>query len=171
MTQIRKKHRQLSESETWSILEQGEYGVLSTVDKQGQPYGIPLSYAVHGECIYFHGAAEGHKLSNIRTNNRVCFTVVGRTLLMPQKFTTFYESAIVFGTISELENTEKEEALATLVRKYSPDYYDLGMAYIRRSAQETNVLKLNIEQVTGKSSRDPSTTRTTGRANPYGNQA
>lgn len=51
-----KKDRQLSDEVAYALLKGGEYGVLSTVDEDGQPYGVPVSYALEGNLIYFHCA-------------------------------------------------------------------------------------------------------------------
>jgi nitroimidazol reductase NimA-like FMN-containing flavoprotein (pyridoxamine 5'-phosphate oxidase superfamily) len=40
---MRRKDRELSAEEAGRILAKGEFGVLSTVGTDGQPYGIPLS--------------------------------------------------------------------------------------------------------------------------------
>jgi uncharacterized protein len=100
---MRRSDRELSLSEAREILKNGEYGILSTTSTDGQPYGVPLNYCYLRDSIYFHCALEGHKLENIRENNRVSFCVVGNTELLPETFSSKYESAIVFGNISELQ--------------------------------------------------------------------
>ena len=42
---MRKNNRQLPSTEALRILQEGEYGVLATCSNEGEPYGIPLSYA------------------------------------------------------------------------------------------------------------------------------
>ena len=44
MNNLRRKDRGISHQEAVELLDKVEYGVLSTVDKNGQPYGVPLSY-------------------------------------------------------------------------------------------------------------------------------
>ena len=56
MKEMRRKDRQLSLEDTLAVLEQGEYGILSTTCKDGTPYGVPVSYAYSNGCIYFHCA-------------------------------------------------------------------------------------------------------------------
>lgn len=146
---MRRKDRQLSEEQTYALLESGEYGVLSTADAQNDPYGVPLSYALLDGKIVFHCAAGvGHKLENIAQNPRVCFTVVGKTKVLPEKFSAAYESVIVFGTAAPAE--DPAAALRALVKKYSPDYQEKGEAYIAASVQETGVYAITIEKITGK---------------------
>src|SRR5512139_1817387 len=108
---MRKKDRAVSEDEAKGILLKGEYGILSTVSPDGQPYGVPLNYSYTGDGIYFHCAVEGHKLENIQANNKVSFCVVGQTEVLPEKFSTKYESVIVFGEASEVTGDEKHKGL------------------------------------------------------------
>lgn len=146
---MRRKDRQLSEEQTYALLESGEYGVLSTADAQNDPYGVPLSYALLDGKIVFHCAAGvGHKLENIAQNPRVCFTVVGKTKVLPEKFSTAYESVIVFGMVAPAE--DPVAALRALVKKYSPAYQDEGEATIVAAVQKTGVYAITIEKITGK---------------------
>ncbi len=68
---IRRIDRAISEEEAKDILKKGEYGILSTISKEGQPYGVPLSYSYAGNIIYFHCALEGHKVDNVRENESI----------------------------------------------------------------------------------------------------
>ena len=146
---MRRSDRKLPEDEARQILMQGEYGILSTIGEDGFPYGVPLSYAYDGEKIYFHCAAnEGHKLENLDFSNKVCFTVVGKTQVLPGKFSTIYESVIVFGTVSPVE--DKLAALEKLCEKYSPDFKEQGKRYAKASEMKTAVYELQIMELTGK---------------------
>src|SRR5512139_3273572 len=131
---MRRADRALPDSEAQEILRAGEYGVLSTVSADGQPYGVPVSYAYTGEVIYFHCALEGHKLDNLNSNNRVSFCVVGKTTVLPDKFATNYESVIVFGKAVEVTSDEKHAGLVELLKKYSPDFMEKGERYINGAA-------------------------------------
>lgn len=153
MRQLRRSDRGLSQQDTAQLLEQGEYGFLSTVDDQGQPYGVPLSYAYRGGNIYFHCALSGHKLDNLAVNPRVCFCVVGRTELLPAEFATRYESALAFGRAEEVFAEERLNALRWLLGKYSPDYQPEGENYIDQQQHATRVIKITIDQLSGKARR------------------
>ncbi|PKO16333.1 MAG: MFS transporter [Chloroflexi bacterium HGW-Chloroflexi-10] len=148
---MRRKDRQTSTESALSILEKGEYGVLSSVDSAGQPYGVPVSYAFDGVGrIYFHSAQEGHKLDNLRANPRVCFTVVGMTQVMAWKFSTGFESVIAFGTATEVEGDEKRLGLHLLAAKYNPGEEAAGEAYIDKLFDVTQVVCIRVEHLTGK---------------------
>ena len=148
---IRRTDRAISESEAKGILEKGEFGILSTASLDGQPYGVPISYSYTGNVIFFHSAIDGHKLENLRKNNKVSFCVVGRTEVLPDQFSTKYESAIVFGKAFELIDAEKHKGLLEIVKKYSPGFIKEGLQYIENAANKARVYKIVIESITGKS--------------------
>ena len=135
------------------ILARGEYGVLSTLGPDGQPYGIPVNYAYRHPILYFHCAQDGHKIDNLRYNPRVAFCVVGTTRVLPEQFATEYESAMAFGVASEVTGPERLDALIWLLEKYSPEHVDAGKAYIARKAQVTKVIKIEITELTAKARR------------------
>ncbi|MFO8148864.1 MAG: pyridoxamine 5'-phosphate oxidase family protein [Trueperaceae bacterium] len=94
---MRRSDRQLGDAEARDVLTRGAYGVLSTVGRGGEPYGVPLSYCVLGGAVYLHCAREGRKLDHLAREPRVSFCVVGATRVIPEEFGTLYESAVVEG--------------------------------------------------------------------------
>ena len=150
--EIRRKDRILEENLIEPLLEGGEYGFLSMNVINGFGYGVPISFVKQGNSIYFHCAPEGYKLACIKEDPNVSFCVVGKTKVQPEKFTTAYESVIVFGTIDmDLSEEERFSALRLLVKKYSPDYVEIGEKYIKGSFDRTTVFRLDIKHITGKS--------------------
>lgn len=147
---MRREDRALPEDEALKLLNQAEYGVLSTVSGEGQPYGLPLNFCFHNGAIYFHSAMEGQKIDHITAGPKVSFCVVGQTRLLPAKFSTKYESVIVFGSAEEVFAETKLTALEKLIRKYSPDHIEKGKKYIEASHHETRVFRINIDHLTGK---------------------
>jgi hypothetical protein len=147
---IRRADRAIPDSAAQEILRAGEYGILSTVSVDGQPYGVPVSYSYTGDVIYFHCALAGHKLDNLSSNNKVSFCVVGKTQVLPAKFATNYESVIVFGKALEVTADEKHTGLIELLKKYSPDFMDKGLRYITGDGDKARVYKIVIEAMTGK---------------------
>lgn len=148
---MRRAERALSQEQTVKILQKGEYGILSTVSSDGQPYGVPVSYCYTDNLLYFHCAVEGHKLENLTSNNRISFCVVGKTEILPDKFATRYESVIVFGKAFELTDEEKQSGLTELLKKYSPDFLEKGQRYIESDIDKTRVYKIQVESLSGKS--------------------
>lgn len=149
--EIRKKEREVSLEEAQRILSENNYGVLSTINADnGYPYGVPISYSYMNNEIYFHGAREGLKVESFTKDNRVCFTVIGKTEILPEKFSTKYESTIVYGRLIELTEEEKKCALFELIKKYSADFLEEGKIYIEKSGDRTRVYKIKIEHISGK---------------------
>ena len=147
---MRRKDKAMQDGAIIGLLQNGEYGVLSTVDGNEQPYGVPLNYVLMNNCIYFHCALEGHKLDNLAANPKVSFCVVGRTKVLPAEFSTEFESVIVFGRASVIEGEERYQALNALIEKYSPEFVSEGSAYIEKFDSQTNLVRIEIQQMTGK---------------------
>jgi hypothetical protein len=147
---MRRKDKAMQDGAIIGLLQNGEYGVLSTIDGDDQPYGVPLNYVLMNNCIYFHCALEGHKLDNLALNHKVSFCVVGRTNLLPAEFSTEFESVIVFGRASVIAGEERYQALKALIEKYSPEFVSEGSAYIEKFDSRTRVVKVEIDRMTGK---------------------
>ena len=148
--EVRRKDRVADQEQTRRVLEQGEYGVLSSVSPGGQPYGTPLSYWLMDGDIYFHCALAGHMLDNIAANGRVSFCVVGKAQVLPDKFSTLYESVVAFGRASEMLGVQKRSALEGLLAKYSPGYPAEGGQYIDKLIERARVFKIAVEAISGK---------------------
>jgi nitroimidazol reductase NimA-like FMN-containing flavoprotein (pyridoxamine 5'-phosphate oxidase superfamily) len=153
MRKMRRSDREISIQEARAILDCAEYGILSTAGKDGQPYGVPLSYVYKNDGIYFHCAVSGQKLDNIEYDAKVSFCVVGDTKVLPDKFATEYESAVVFGVASEVNGAERYNALLWLLEKYCPDFIEEGKLYIEQKDKVTKVFKIEINHISGKARR------------------
>jgi len=149
---MRRSDRQISEQETVELLLKAEYGVLATVNADGTPYSLPISFAYKDGVIYLHGATEGQKIDNIKTHPSVCFCVVGNTELLPDKFTTNYISAIAQGNAEIVSDAEeKKKGLMALIEKYSAGHIPAGIKYIESAIDKVCVIKIKIYKLTGKS--------------------
>ena len=153
MREIRRKDRAIPEDEAMSLLIDAEYGVLSTVSEYGQPYGIPLSFCLINGSLYFHCAVDGQKIDHINHNSAVSFCTVGKTEILPDKFSTKYESVIVSGTAEEVFEPEKQMALEALVHKYASEFIESGMKYIDALRERTRVYRITINRISGKARR------------------
>jgi nitroimidazol reductase NimA-like FMN-containing flavoprotein (pyridoxamine 5'-phosphate oxidase superfamily) len=133
------------------VIDTCVYAVLSTVGGDGVPYGVPLSIVRDGDCVYFHGALEGHKADNLRRGGMVCLTCVGDVREPPDDFTVEYESAIVFGTAEEVgEEAEKVRVLRLLCERHTPANMAAFDEEIKRALHLTAVWKIRIEEISGK---------------------
>lgn len=152
MREMRRTDRKATEEEAYQILQEGTYGILATVDQDGQPYGVPLSYVLIDRTIYYHATnAGGTKQDNLELNPRVSFTVVGKTQVLPDKFATIYYSTIAVGK-ARLVTDEEERLLAfrAFVLKYSPDFVEEGEKYIESMGPKSIIVKIPIDALTGK---------------------
>ena len=150
MRTMRRKDKEIEADDSIKLLIECEYGILSTIDNDGQPYGIPLNYVYKNNHIYFHSALNGHKIENIKNNPKVSFCAVGDTKVLPSKFGTEYMSLVVFGVATEAQGTERHNALLWLLEKYSPEFIEEGKSYIEKHDKVTKVIKISIERISGK---------------------
>ena len=149
--EMRRKKQALSTEESLAILNRGISGVLAVTGDQGYPYAVPLSYVYDNNKIFFHCALSGHKLDAIAANNKVSFCVVGQDRVMPQEYTTYFRSVIIFGRARILEDPiEKRTALEKLAAKYSPEQETGRRREIDRLFERTCMVEIVIEHITGK---------------------
>ncbi len=133
------------------MLHRGQSGVLAVSGDDEYPYAVPLSYVYDAGTIYIHCATTGHKLDGINRNSRVSFCVIDKDDIIPEKFTTSFRSAIVFGRARILtDDAAKRKALDLLVRKYSAGFEEEGDAEIRKTWKAVCVVEIAVEHMTGK---------------------
>ena len=149
--EIRLEDRVINNEKAIEIIKKGSFGVLATIGKDGYPYGVPLNYTYFDNYICFHCAQKGHKLENIDFNKKVSFCVVTKSDVLGNKFDTDYESAIAFGKAAVItDDSEKKDILLSVLNKYSADYLKAGNNYIKKYWDETKVIKIKIEYLSGK---------------------
>lgn len=149
--EMRRKNQLLSEETAVEVLERGTSGVLAVQGDDDYPYAVPLSYVYGAGKLYFHSAVAGHKLDAIKRNTRVSFCVIDQDMIVPEKFTTYFRSVIVFGTIRLLEDKkEKQLALMQLGMRYTPADADGCRQEILKTEGHVAVLELSVEHMTGK---------------------
>lgn len=148
---VRRQDRLLDEAKAISLLRNGEYGVLSMMTDNGG-YGIPVNFVWDEKnSIYIHCAPEGRKLKAIRENPNVSLCIIGKVHLLPNKFTTEYESAMFFGKARvNLSNEEKMKALHLLIDKLSSDFKDIGAKYAEKSFHRVEIIRVDFEEFSGK---------------------
>ena len=149
---LRRIRQALSTSDCATILKKGTSGVLALSGDDGYPYAVPLSYVYDGSALYFPGAKAGHKLDAIRRDCRASFCVIDQDQIIPEKYTTYFRSVIVFGRMRILEEgTEKRAAIEKLAARYSPDEDEAArQSEIDREYSRLCMMALSIEHMTGK---------------------
>ena len=152
---LRRQERALPREEAFQLLHTAEFGTLCLQDTEGGGYGVPLNYVWDGgERIYMHCAPSGHKLNCLAQEPRVTFVVTGRMRILPEEFSTAYESVLVHGHARQVLNeSEKRQALQMLIEKLTPQEAARGAQYISRAIKATCVLCLSISTICGKAHR------------------
>ena len=150
--EMRRKKQQLSPDICEDILTRGTSGVLALLGDDDYPYAVPISYVYDGAKLYFHCAKSGHKLDAIRKSSKASFCVIGQDEIVPEEYTSYFRSVIVFGKIRILEgDREKREAVEKLAIKYAPDdTVSKRQETIDHSWAPLCMLEMTIEHMTGK---------------------
>ncbi|MDD4377059.1 MAG: pyridoxamine 5'-phosphate oxidase family protein [Eubacteriales bacterium] len=148
---MRRVDREMDKAFALEVVDKCQYGILSIIDENQLPYGVPLSVVRDNDTIYFHSANAGKKVNAFLKNKNVCLTCVGDTNLVPENFTTEYESAIINGSISEvMEDVEKIHGLKLICEKYASSNLGAFDEAIKKSLWRTAVFKISIDSITGK---------------------
>lgn len=113
------------------------------------PYAVPVNYVYDGTAIFIHSAAQGHKIEALRRNPKCSLCIVDKDDVMPEEFTSYFRSVIVFGKAHFVESTEEKiTALRLLGEKYSPGIDPAGE--IARFIKTVSIVRIDIESATGK---------------------
>lgn len=149
--------RELTLEEAIDILEAGEYCVLSTVDPDGTPYGVPLSYVMLDGKLYIHtGRRPGHKIDDWNHDSRVCVSVATEVEPCYEEtfFTTRFASVIAQGRISLVEDpVTLRKALVALCMKYLPQFKNEIGGAIEREIDVTDAWCVTLDDIRGKAGR------------------
>ena len=121
------------------------------LSENGQPYIGPLCVGSKNITLYFHTAREGKKLDILRKNNNVCFEIdIDQELVKGKKACNCsmkYRSVIGFGKAELIEDIElKRKAFNIIMQNYLEGFFK----YPEESIQNTVIIKVEIENMTGK---------------------
>ena len=150
--EMRRKKQALSQQEIAQILQQETSGVLALIGDEVYPYAVPISYVYDGEKLYFHSAKSGHKLDAIQQNAKASFCVVAKDTVVPEEYTTYFQSVIVFGQIRLIQDERaKIAAIEKLAGKYAPEATTMELEQeINREWNPLCLLEMTIDHVTEK---------------------
>ena len=153
---IRSDREITDRDEIVAVMKKCDSLTLALNDTDGWPYAVKLNFgldiAEDGTIrIYFHSASAGHKLELIRRDDRAAFEMdcEHRLQYFPERgyCTMAYESAAGRGRVRVLDEDEKPEALAKIMRQYHPE----GEAPFNPAAMpRTTVCCLTVEAISGK---------------------
>jgi len=156
-----RERRLMQPAETTEFLRRQKVANVGTVDANGWPYVVPLVYIYEGgDLLYLHtGDHQGHFLTNVQSNPRICVEVseigdLHRGKPYACNSALVYTSVVVFGPVRILHGPESREKkqwfLDQLLVKYGqPDWtFEPGYPLIDRII----LYEQKIEVLTGKHS-------------------
>lgn len=156
--QIYRAKRLMPDPEAREFLHAHKVAHVGTVDAQGWPYVIPLVYIYEGgDILYLHtGDHQGHFLTNVQHNPRICVEVgemgaVHRGKPYACNSALVYTSVIVFGGVRILDDRGKKTwFFDQLMAKYGEEgwTFEPGYPQINRII----LYEQKMEIVTGKHS-------------------
>ena len=151
--EMRRKRQQLSDEESYAILQKATSGTLALLGDGDYPYAVPISYVYSEGKLYFHSALSGHKVDAIRSCDRASFCVVAQDDVKPALYTTFFRSVIAFGRIHIVDDEAEKLAAARLLgNRYNPHQDEALQKELENGLARMLVIRLDIEHLTGKES-------------------
>lgn len=162
--EMRRATRRMDHADVERLLERGAYCVVSCIDENGLPYGVPLSYAYEARpsspdgsnagTLYFHTAVQGgRKMDAFLSDGRVSATIVEDVAARFENasFTTGFSSVMASGRIRRVTDpVAARKALVSLCMKYLPEHKrDIGAA-MQADFETTAVWALDIDEISGK---------------------
>ena len=152
---MRRADRKITDQkEIEAIIKKADVCRIALIDGE-LPYMVTLNFGYKSgtpAVLYFHCANEGRKLDIIKNNNNVCFQMdIDHELTTGKSacgYSMNFKSIVGYGKIHKVTNKqEKIEGLNYLMKQYS-DRDDFS--YEEKMLEVTTVLKLEIEELTGK---------------------
>ncbi len=121
-----------------------------------EAYIVPLNFGYADNVIYMHTGKTGKKIEMIKGNNSVCFEMEINTKVVkgniPCKWTEHFQTVIGRGKIYFIEEkAEKVKALDIIMNHYGNSENEFPDAALKVTA----VLKIEIDEMTGKQSGYP----------------
>lgn len=156
MREMRRKERATPKEDALALLKDCEYAVLCMTDPDGNPHAVPVSPALDGEVVYIHSAYKGFKIDCIGHHAQVCLVCAGDITRLPERFSTAYQSTVAYGRARLVEGRdEKVHALDLICRKYALSNMDNFEAEMEKSFARTAVIRIDLENVSGKQRKLP----------------
>ena len=155
---MRRFRQQLPDGESERILREGRYAVMAGAGDEEYTYAVPVNYVLSGRSAYLHSASRGHKIDSLLRNPKCSMCVVDKDDVIPEEFTSYFRSVIVFGKAHLVESAEeRREALRLLCGKYSPGIDP--EREIGKFLKTVCVVRIDIELMTGKEAIELTRTR------------
>ena len=151
---LRRKEQALPQEECEAILQRGETCVLALAGDDGYPYAVPVNYCYAEGKVYIHCAKEGHKIDAVRRDPKASLTVIDCAKVLPEEYSTHYQSVIAFGRMRILEEEgEMRRVLSLFAARLAPEESEVSrLREIDRWFSSVNILEFTPEHISGKRS-------------------
>ncbi|MDR2976132.1 MAG: pyridoxamine 5'-phosphate oxidase family protein [Streptococcaceae bacterium] len=149
----RHPRKETTREEALAALVRNNYGVLATVNPDGDPRATAVNYTLlDDETVIFHSSKMGEKMDNIRQHDKVSFFVVDSESINPGEFTANFMSVAVHGHAEIFEGEAAYPYLLKLTKgldSVPTDEEIHDYTYPSRIGKVAIVL-IHIDQMTGK---------------------
>lgn len=155
---MRRQDRQINDSsELNEILSNGKYAVISMC-KENQPYIVTLSYGYDNlnNALYFHTGLNGQKIDFLKHNPKVCATVIDDRGYIEKECGHEYRSIVLYGKMSFVESIDEKMNGMNIILNHLEEIPDIIKERSLKNEKVYNnieILKLNIEEMSGKKGR------------------
>ena len=152
-----KPKRMISKQEAIEILDKCDHGYLSMIDEEGNPYGVPINYFLDkgAHALYFHCSKTGKKYRALHLHPQVSFVAVAQTQIIPDRIITHYESALISGTVSFIEDEQEMRVLlGRLCERLAAGELAKRPSVIDMYINAVAIGKITIESISGKRNVD-----------------
>ncbi|GAB2024915.1 hypothetical protein OfM1_09860 [Lactovum odontotermitis] len=101
---MRHPRKATSTEEALAVLRKNDYGILATVNEEGDPRATAVNYSLlDDDTLIFHSSKLGEKMDNIRQHPNVSFFVVDSENINLGEFTANFLSVSVHGHAEVIE--------------------------------------------------------------------
>ena len=152
---MRRPEEALTNEQIEWVLTHVDHAVLSTADKTGTPYGVPITPFYMDGKIYFHGnGVEGRKFKNMQQNPKVSLCYIANDKINEPKLDVDKVSVVVAGTVRQITDfKEKRELMVKLLKRHTPSM-DSEKEVKQRELQIKSVVgvyEITPDKISGKS--------------------
>jgi nitroimidazol reductase NimA-like FMN-containing flavoprotein (pyridoxamine 5'-phosphate oxidase superfamily) len=152
---MRRKDKEITDPAIIESILGGSLICRIAISGENGPYLVPLNYGYRNKALYFHSARHGRKIEMLSANSRVCFEIESDYEIIKKEkscgWTTRYRSLIGYGHVKIITDENLiREGLDIIMCQHGKTDNQYEPEYLSRIA----ILKLDIEQVSGKQSGD-----------------
>lgn len=123
------------------------------MSENGQPYVLPMNFALDGDSIILHSAPEGRMWETIKSNPKVCINwTLGEDLAWQDvqvgcSYRVKSKSVLVEGEVEFIEDfDEKYHCMKLIMAQYSDRKFKFGTPAVKN----VGIFKVQIRKITAK---------------------